>query len=808
MKKIILFLTLLSLSLATQSQNTGKQKFIGEITKNTTSIFEGSVLSTEKSFYSTTGNIFTLIKVKVSKINFGNVETSEILIAKSGGTIGNREEISSHGNNMISDYNTFFLNNEFMIIDASTNKSYYKLSNIAYDEGFNIINGESVPFKNYNDFYSELSSKINVTFEKKSPVEKYVKQKIKAESEISYETKLKNFNDLIELKNNLKNGVQLKTSLVNDLTLQITNPTLTGSLYEFDINIRADNNSTYLDNVPVWITYNTSVFNSSVVAINNVTVTNGSNFNNSNYYPANNFIQDNSPNTMIFLVSAIVTNPVRTGITTSYQQLAHVQMNIKNCGNVNVNLTNAIGAVNGCWYTSTPTSTVFQTYNTLTYNGSLSTNINCVPTILNFNTSLRGGVDTLKIRGFSFGSTKGTGEVRFRNADLSGHPYITQLDAQDYISWSDTLIRVLVPSFNQNLNTSNGKNNSAGTGSFIVTTSLSQTVASSVNNANSPFSVPFSLLSVLNPNTNNKSKVHLVGSGINNNYIVYCDSTIGKNPYKFGLIKKVMHEWGCNTSANFELVYDSTVVNTPFINYIYFTNLPINDPTLGNTILGIDKCPNGKNVIGNFDIVLKLNETWLFDSTATQTLNPNTYDFYEIISHELGHALGIQHAIDVNSLLYWTPMFSPSVPILPVNRKKLVPNSDVTDGGLYQVLSSIAAIGPSDLALCSFKKYDSYNHNCTGAIGIKEISGNQLKAKVFPNPSSDGKFSLAYYNEKSKTSSIQICDLLGNIIYAKINNENDNEITESIDLNNFSSGIYILTLRSDIYKSTFKIVKQ
>ncbi len=139
--------------------------------------------------------------------------------------------------------------------------------------------------------------------------------------------------------------------------------------------------------------------------------------------------------------------------------------------------------------------------------------INCGPTILDFNSPVRGGVDTLVIRGYNFGPVQGAGEVFFRNADISQFPYTApNTDVQDYIYWSDTLVKVQVPSFNQNLFNGNGLNNSAGTGNFILYAPSTQTVAGILNSSNHPFIVTYSLFNVLNPNNNKKTKIHLLAS--------------------------------------------------------------------------------------------------------------------------------------------------------------------------------------------------------------------------------------------------------------------------------------------------------
>lgn len=155
------------------SQTNVKEKFINEIIKNTTCIFEGSIIKDSKSFRDKNGNIFTLVKIKVEKCNFGKTESSEVLIAKQGGTIGMRQEISP-GTFFISDYNTFFLNNDYTVINAETNKKYFLFNCVAYDKEFTIIGNEKIPFKNFNEFYVALSKKIKISYNTK-PIKNKVK---------------------------------------------------------------------------------------------------------------------------------------------------------------------------------------------------------------------------------------------------------------------------------------------------------------------------------------------------------------------------------------------------------------------------------------------------------------------------------------------------------------------------------------------------------------------------------------------------------------------------------------------------------
>jgi hypothetical protein len=64
-------------------------------------------------------------------------------------------------------------------------------------------------------------------------------------------------------------------------------------------------------------------------------------------------------------------------------------------------------------------------------------------------------------------------------------------------------------------------------------------------------------------------------------------------------------------------------------------------------------------------------------------------DFYEVLTHEIGHGLGLLHVIDENAIMYRTAKTSASV-INAASRKKLLPNSGDSNGALSQVTISPA----------------------------------------------------------------------------------------------------------------------
>lgn len=82
--------------------------------------------------------------------------------------------------------------------------------------------------------------------------------------------------------------------------------------------------------------------------------------------------------------------------------------------------------------------------------------------------TIRAGVgDTLRIFGNGFGATRGTGNVYFPNADNGGANYLYG-DTNDFVSWTNTLIELILPSLTKIADTSIAINGNVGTGFIKV----------------------------------------------------------------------------------------------------------------------------------------------------------------------------------------------------------------------------------------------------------------------------------------------------------------------------------------------------
>ncbi|MFN7913143.1 MAG: T9SS type A sorting domain-containing protein [Bacteroidota bacterium] len=793
-------------------------------------IFEGYFLKSNPSILTSKKEIITLYDFKVTKMIKGSCSSDSIIkIEFEGGSVLDpqtnmiTESRDSHGNGMISKSQSMFYlypsnernNNRLkrMIVIANPNKLVYN----------DIAGYEPQPYKNLNELYNDLNkiTNLNLTVEKKSSNGTVEEKEIINNPIVDYQTKSQNFYDLINLKvNNYNSSTQNKSALVNDLTLQITNTVITGSIFQFDVNIKADNNSTYLDNVPVWLTYNAAVFGSSVVANSNFTVTNGTPFNNANYFPSNSFVTDNNANTLAFAVSATVSNPIRTNITTAYKFLAQVKLKIINCGNVNVNLTNSVTAINSCFYTSTANGTNLLSYNSLNYvGGPFTNNITfCPPTIKDFNSPINGGMNQiLTIKGSKFGAVRGNGQVKFRDADNFGFPYLNKLDNVDYISWNDTMIQIRMPSTIDTVN--QALNNTPGGSSFKVYTNANDSVVSTVNLANNPFKVYYSIFN-LRPfsgpgvTMNQKLRANLIKSNAaSGGYVIRLDTSVSNDPNKKMCFIKAARDWACLTTINVKLGPDSILQGYGITDYICNVTMANASQMSAPNVIAETRprtlnCPSTPNVkaISDFDIRINKNylSKFIYDTLGTATIGASKIDFFEVVLHEIGHGLGHMHVTDSAELMYYRTLGNLAISIPPSQRRKLNPGTSAVVGGSGQLSASQTAItGINQCGLQTMVQFVCFTQS------IKTNALNNFNALVYPNPVNNQPINLVFDVVGDSKPKITVTDLLGKIVFAEtVNVTNQDNYAHQLNLNNLNNGVYLLNITSGKQTANFKIIKE
>lgn len=81
-------------------------------------------------------------------------------------------------------------------------------------------------------------------------------------------------------------------------------------------------------------------------------------------------------------------------------------------------------------------------------------------------------------------------------------------------------------------------------------------------------------------------------------------------------------------------------------------------------------------------------------------------------------------------------------------------------------------------------------------VGIENLDENAINFKLFPNPSNNKKVNISFEITKKEDYQIQIVNALGQSVLEKDLNQIQGKINQSLDLNQFSKGVYLLQLIS------------
>jgi hypothetical protein len=254
----------------------------------------------------------------------------------------------------------------------------------------------------------------------------------------------------------------------------------------------------------------------------------------------------------------------------------------------------------------------------------------------------------LTITGSGFGAARGNGFVEFRNADDGGATYTKITDA-DYLSWSETQIRVLVPSLTASRNT-------AGTGPVRVTTTDQQ-------QATSPASVTI-VYAASNVQDNTKM-LRAAPGALNQNgeggYTFRFDPNFVTNTAANAAWQRALENWRCQTGVNWVVgtTRPKAGVAEDGENSVGFdvgADLPVN--VLGRTTSYYRGCylSNGTSS-GTVSFYVQEIDTQFDDASNWQfgPGNPSSaqIDFESVALHELGHAQQLSHLILPSAVMHY-----------------------------------------------------------------------------------------------------------------------------------------------------------
>ncbi|CAN5910913.1 hypothetical protein BH24BAC1_BH24BAC1_00790 [soil metagenome] len=270
--------------------------------------------------------------------------------------------------------------------------------------------------------------------------------------------------------------------------------------------------------------------------------------------------------------------------------------------------------------------------------------VQAVPVVTSFApTSVTAGTRLiLTINGLNFGASRGQGKVGFRNADDGGRTFINPLPT-DYVSWSDTQIRVRVPS--------NGMDGgTAGTGQVQVTHNEGSAVVSAGS-----LTVVYAYSNVEHEGRSYiPDLVNRNGAG---GYTFRFSNNFNNNLAARNAFNRALTNWRCETSVNWTVgqptnITASTDDNISTVRFDAGPELPEN--TLGRTISRYNGCGfvGGELnwYVSEVDMEFNDETNWQFGPAQPGT---RQYDFEGIVLHELGHAHQLSHIILPRAVMHF-----------------------------------------------------------------------------------------------------------------------------------------------------------
>lgn len=93
-----------------------------------------------------------------------------------------------------------------------------------------------------------------------------------------------------------------------------------------------------------------------------------------------------------------------------------------------------------------------------------------------------------------------------------------------------------------------------------------------------------------------------------------------------------------------------------------------------------------------------------------------------------------------------------------------------------------------------------------GLVSIDDFTDEKVSLNVFPNPT-NGLITLNYTLEAQTKISINIFDALGKLVFANINDGTQGEQVQHLNIQHLASGVYVLSVQTDVGNFVCKIIK-
>jgi len=459
-----------------------------------------------------------------------------------------------------------------------------------------------------------------------------------------------------------------KSSSDYTLTLEIANQKRIsegGKHYVmFDIMISENKEGHYFHRALMFIKYNTAIFGPSINNNAKITITKGSLFEGSGiaYTVEKNDINLNPDKIRVACQYSGVAAGNRTLLPIGKSvPLLHIKIELLSPtsdweqANFHFELySGIISAAGNCFYAETPCMAATKNYDSVFYNPT-----GLLPAITNFTpiSRIAGVGEILTIQGTNFGNQRGT--VYFTAANNGGQTYLEDLDNQYIDSWSNTQIKVKVPSCVYKGYSGNDWDG-AGSGKIKIKTAYGNFCESASN-----LQIPYSVLNGRTAPTATIRRVYLSRYECKSDFEFTLHSEFNNSMHtdKVRLIDTALRHWSALTGLVLRLEKDAgnyvytnstnangkNIIQFDDVNYAYVNN------AVGGLLYGGDTLlyrRTGNPIEFGSNIYFpRSGVSWNYDVTGY--VSPSQVSFYQTMMHELGHILQLGHVNDTTNLMYY-----------------------------------------------------------------------------------------------------------------------------------------------------------
>ncbi len=794
------------------------RKEIPDIINASNIIFEGQVIRSDAYWNQNEDYIYTSHTIEISKIFKGDIICGTIEIITKGGRVGDTELTVSHNLTLLTGEVGLFFCNPVALFELPT-IDYYPETNTGAME---VMYSEQGFFKYYNDeinhaiqnpFYNldslaqaydvlELYTQLSYIDCNPTIVGNYGKPNIFTQRKVRENIReeiLKNTSPhwdvpqrlLEHMQNYRKNELSSVNGTGDTIVFDFQNIMATGNnqFVEFDIVVRANDNTTYLEGLGVRLIYDNAVFGNNILANNKVTVTRGTLIQSLADYD-NPLLSDFNATTFSTYIYTTIGVQNRVLVTTFFQQLIHIKIEVADCHKEALLYFSPLAMLPYCSYAITPNAPTGFFYSKLKAS-NIASNMLCLPQITNIQPPvLHGGMgEMLTITGTNFGAIQGNGKVVLQNANDGGASF-SPLDNADIISWSNTQIQCIIPSIVDGATIQGSPYKGLpGSGEVVVMNNAEELSMGYTSLPTAYLNIVYSLMNQKDV-FGTKREVALVNSFGSGGYEFFPNTALQNDAQVFAVVKTAANAWRCYSHINYKINNTPTATTSTKDgkNTIRLGNTS-SSSVMAETSAWRDYC-NTDNSYSEpeIDIIINNSVVFWYDTASTSTAPFGTIDLYQLLLHEMGHGNLLNHVNDSLQVMWWTS-FSPIT-----HRATNLFNDFSTVGAFDVMTNSNTPLG------CGVITHIPSTY-CWGTNPI-ETSETFTDVKLYPNPTINN------LTIKIEKPDIGYNGVIRNMLGQRLTVFNISDTQTEIDFSIYPNGVYLVSIASDSKIFTTKIIKQ